>query len=144
MVTGIKRRILVTGNLYFEYEVSPHRRISAGVNRKSPAAIGTQNSAALSQTCELSTQPPEGKAGLYIPFKQNRLQGQINPLKPPVHVETVLIGRALGQQTGYVAGVGFRIRDDGYVEGEFEHGVEKFLSFEDFEKEVKSCLKKND
>jgi hypothetical protein len=67
MVTGLKRRILVTGNLYFEYEVSPHRRIGARVNRKSPAAIGTQISAALSQTCKLSTQPPEGKAGLYMP-----------------------------------------------------------------------------
>jgi hypothetical protein len=79
--------------------------------------------------------------GLHIPFKQVRLKGQINPLKPPLHVETVLIGRALGQQTGYLAGVGFRIRDDGYVEGEFEHGAEKFLSFGDFEKAVKNCLK---
>jgi len=79
-------------------------------------------------------------AGLHVPFKQVRLKGQINPLKPPLHVETVLIGRALGQPTGYLAGVGFRIRDDGYVEGEFEHGAEKFLSFGDFELAVKCCL----
>ena len=80
--------------------------------------------------------------GFHIPFKQVRLNGQINPLKPPLHVEAVLIGRALGQQTGYLAGVGFRIRDDGYVEGEFEHGAEKFLSFGDFEEAVKSWLEK--
>jgi hypothetical protein len=82
--------------------------------------------------------------GLHIPFKQVRLKGQINPLKPPLHVETVLIGRALGQQTGYLAGVGFRIRDDGYVEGEFEHGTEKFLSFRDLEQAVKGRLKASD
>ena len=54
----------------------------------------------------------------------------------------MLIGRALGQQTGYLAGVGFRIRDDGYVEGEFDHGTETFRSFGDFEKAVKSCLRR--
>lgn len=73
---------------------------------------------------------------MHIPFKQVRLKGQINPLRPPLHVETVLIGRALGQQTGYLFGVGFRIRDDGYVEGEFVEGAEKFTSFEKFQEEV--------
>jgi hypothetical protein len=74
---------------------------------------------------------------MHIPFKQMRSEGTFNPLKPPLHVETVLIGRALGQQTGYLDGVGFRMRDDGYVEGEFLHGVEKFDSFEDFAKAVR-------
>jgi hypothetical protein len=99
----------------------------------------------LSQSSNDDVLLDEGKkvTGLHIPFNQVRLKGQINPLKPPLHVETVLIGRALGQRTGYLAGVGFRIRDDGYVEGEFEHGAEKFLSFGDFEKAVKNCLKKN-
>jgi hypothetical protein len=99
----------------------------------------------LSQSSHDDGLPDGGKrvTGLHIPFKQVRLKGQINPLKPPLHVETVLIGRALGQRTGYLAGVRFRIRDDGYVEGEFEHGAEKFLSFGDFEKAVKNCLKKN-
>jgi hypothetical protein len=36
--------------------------------------------------------------GAYVPFKQSRLEGQINPLRPPLHVETVLIGRALVQR----------------------------------------------
>jgi hypothetical protein len=36
--------------------------------------------------------------GQFIPFKQFRLQGQVNPLHPPIHVETVLIGRALDQR----------------------------------------------
>jgi hypothetical protein len=80
--------------------------------------------------------------GMHIPFKQVRLKGQINPLKPPLHVETVLIGRALGQQTGYLFGVGFRIRDDGYVEGEFIEGAEKFTSFEKFREEVGCRLAK--
>jgi len=80
---------------------------------------------------------------MHIPFKQVRLKGQINPLKPPLHVETVLIGRALGQQTGYLFGVGFRIRDDGYVEGEFVEGAEKFTSFEKFREEVSCRLAKN-
>jgi hypothetical protein len=35
----------------------------------------------------------------------------------------------------------FRFRDDGCVESEFEHGTEKFLPFEDFEKAVKVCFK---
>ena len=148
-MTTIKRRIQIENDLYFEYEVSPHRAILARrseVNDLSGATISRQASNEfLSQSSNDDAQLDGSKrvTGLHIPFKQVRLKGQINPLKPPLHVETVLIGRALGQQTGYLAGVGFRIRDDGYVEGEFMHGAEKFLSFGDFEKAVKRCLKKS-
>jgi hypothetical protein len=145
VMNTIKRRVQIENDLYFEYEIGPH---SAIIEWRSNASGGANIS------CQASNEFPSqstiddaqldgGKrvTGLHIPFKQIRLKGQINPLKPPLHVETVLIGRALGQQTGYLAGVGFRIRDDGYVEGEFERGAEKFLSFEDFEKAVKNRLK---
>ena len=149
-MTKIKRCIKVLDDLYFEYEVSPHRAILA---RRSEVEANDLSSAIVScqASNELTSQNSDDEAqldrsrrvtGFHIPFKQVRLNGQINPLKPPLHVETVLIGRALGQQTGYLAGVGFRIRDDGYVEGEFEHGAEKFLSFGDFEEAVKSWLEK--
>jgi hypothetical protein len=147
-VTTIKRRIQVEGNLYFEYDVSPHRAILArrsGLTANDVSEAGGQRKESheallRSSNNEISRDRMQPAAGMHIPFKQVRLKGQINPLKPPLHVETVLIGRALGQPTGYLAGVGFRIRDDGYVEGEFEHGTEKFLSFGDFEKAVKICL----
>jgi hypothetical protein len=149
-VTKIKRCIKVLDDLYFEYEVSPHRAILA---RRSEVEANDLSSAIVScqASNELTSQNSDDEAqldrsrrvtGFHIPFKQVRLNGQINPLKPPLHVETVLIGRALGQQTGYLSGVGFRILDDGYVEGEFEHGAEKFLSFGDFEEAVKSWLEK--
>ena len=148
MVTNIKRRIQIEGSLFFEYEVSPHRLILA---RRSEVEancfhgeIGPISDEFPSQKTDVDAlcHYSERATGFHIPFKQVRLKGQINPLKPPLHVETVLIGRALGQQTGYLAGVGFRIRDDGYVEGEFEHGTETFLSFGDFEKAVMTCLEK--
>jgi hypothetical protein len=145
MMNTIKRRVQIESGLYFEYEVSPHRAILA---RRSEVEANDLRDSTIS--CQASNEFPskisnddDGSkrvTGLRIPFKQVRLKGQFNPLKPPLHVETVLIGRALGQPTGYLAGVGFRIRDDGYVEGEFEHGTEKFLSFGDFEKAVKICL----
>jgi hypothetical protein len=146
----IKRRVQIENDLYFEYEISPHRAIierRSKIKASGPGGTNTPCQASnefLPQSSIDDAQLDGGKrvTGLHIPFKQVRLKGQINPLKPPLHVETVLIGRALGQQTGYLAGVGFRIRDDGYVEGEFEHGAEKFLSFEDFEKAVKTCLKR--
>jgi hypothetical protein len=139
-MTTIKRRIQIESNLYFEYEVSPHRAILA---RRSEVEADDLSGAILGQAYdEAQLGRSKRVTGLHIPFKQVRLKGQINPLKPPLHVETVLIGRALGQETGYLAGVGFRIRDDGYVEGEFEHGTEKYLTFEDFEKAVKICLKR--
>ena len=150
-MTTIKRRIHIESNLYFEYEVSPHRAIlkrlsdptandvsEAGSQCKAP-----QEALSRGSSRETPLDRMQATTGIHVPFKQVRLKGQINPLKPPLHVETVLIGRALGQQTGYLAGVGFRIRDDGYVEGEFMHGAEKFLSFGDFEKAVKRCLKKS-
>ncbi len=151
-VTTMKRRIQIENDLYFEYEVSPHRAILARRSEVEAddlraSTISCQASIEfLSQSSDDDAQLDESKrvTGLHIPFKQVRLKGQINPLKPPLHVETVLIGRALGQQTGYLAGVGFRIRDDGYVEGEFIHGAEKFLSFKDFEEAVKSRLKISD
>jgi hypothetical protein len=147
-VNTIKRRLQIEGDLYFEYEISPHRAILArrsevDANDLSLAMIPCQAShASPSQDSNdvAKFNRSKGVTGFHIPFKQVRLKGQINPLKPPLHVETVLIGRALGQPTGYLAGVGFRIRDDGYVEGEFEHGTQKFLSFEAFEKTVKSYL----
>lgn len=146
-VTTIKRCIKIECDLYFEYEVSPHRAILA--RRSQVEANDLSGAVPCQASIELQSQNSDDKAkldrckgatGFHIPFKQVRLKGQINPLKPPLHVETVLIGRALGQQTGYLAGVGFRIRDDGYIEGEFEHGTEKFLSFGDFEKAVKIGL----
>jgi hypothetical protein len=145
-VATTKRRVQVEGNLYFEYEVSPHRAILARRYElqgkdQSGETISRQSSREFSsQNDEAQLDRTKSATGFHIPFKQVRLNGQINPLKPPLHVETVLIGRALGQPTGYLAGVGFRIRDDGYVEGEFEHGVEKFLSFGDLQKAVKICL----
>jgi hypothetical protein len=148
-VPTIKRRIKIEGNLYFEYEISPHRAILARRSEVEANDLSIETVTSLASN-EFSSQnlndntlldKSKSAAGFHIPFKQVRLKGQVNPLKPPLHVETVLIGRALGQPTGYLAGVGFRIRDDGYVEGEFEHGAERFLSFEDFEKAVKICLK---
>lgn len=140
----IKRRIQVEKNLYFEYEVSPHRAILARLSKVSAIDLnGVTSSPQLLSTspapisdCAQPTNTAKVPVGMHIPFKQVRLEGQINPLRPPLHVETVLIGRALGQQTGYLFGVGFRIRDDGYVEGEFVEGVEKFTSFEKFREEV--------
>jgi len=145
----IRRRTLVENNLYFEYEVSPHWAILARISEvsasdlsgviSSPQPLGESPA---QSDCALPTNTTKVPVGMHIPFKQVRLKGQINPLKPPLHVETVLIGRALGQQTGYLFGVGFRIRDDGYVEGEFVEGAEKFTSFERFREEVGCRLAK--
>ena len=138
-----KRIVQVDKGLYFEYEVSPHRRIqqridSASANRLCAARLSKE---ATERSIDDEVQlEKDAVTGMHIPFKQVRLKGQINPLKPPIHVETVLIGRALGQRTGYLHGVGFRIRDDGYVEGEFLRGAEKFRSFEEFKKAVMARL----
>jgi hypothetical protein len=85
-----------------------------------------------------------GRIGDYVPFKQSRLKGQTNPLRPPLHVETVLIGRALGQATGYLLGVGFRVRDDGYLEAEFADGTRKFDTYEKFKIEVTALVGRNE
>lgn len=144
MEARISRRIQVENNLYFEYEVSPHRAILARISEVSASDLTgvTSSPQSLGSDCALPTSTTKMPVGMHIPFKQVRLKGQINPLKPPLHVETVLIGRALGQQTGYLFGVGFRIRDDGYVEGEFIEGAEKFTSFEKFREEVGCRLAK--
>lgn len=146
MELRIKRRVQVTPNLYFEYEVSPHRAILARISEmsakdlagvtSSPQQLGEPATQASERALPVST--PAAPTGMHIPFKQVRLKGQVNPLKSPLHVETVLIGRAMGQQTGYLFGVGFRVRDDGYVEGEFAEGAKKFTSFEKF-REAVSC-----
>ncbi len=62
---------------------------------------------------------------------------------PPLHVETVLIGRALGQPTGYLFGVGFRVHDDGYLEAEFADGIRKFDTYEKFKIELTDLIGRN-
>jgi hypothetical protein len=128
-----KRRVEIEKGLFFEYEVSPHRAILA---RISAAPTNSLNEKALRS----EGVPEIAITGMHVPFKQMRSIGPINPLKPPIDVETVLIGRALGQEVGYLYGIGFRIRDDGYVEGEFLHGIEKFGSFDEFVRSVKRRL----
>jgi hypothetical protein len=144
----IRRRIQVEKNLFFEYDVSPHRAFLTKVaekeghltdGRASPQSASQQISKSSSQSPSSTAntgEPDPDQFGIFIPFKQVRLQGQVNPLRPPIHVETVLIGRALGQSTGYRSGVGFRIRDDGYVEAEFSDGVRKYDSFAEFELDI--------
>jgi len=144
----IKRRIQVEKNLFFEYEVSPHRAFLAKIAGKDANLTdGNSNLQSTSQQLSkgASRSPPHivnnGESdpdilGNFIPFKQVRLQGQVNPLRPPIHPETVLIGRALGQSTGYRSGVGFRIRDDGYVEAEFSNEVRKYNSLAEFELDI--------
>lgn len=134
--------IYVDKNLYFEFEPRAHRRIRERIEATAAQKHATQSPTGSAIPIERSTVTNDGALtravnGRPIPFKQVRLKGQINPLKPPIHVETVLIGRALGQPTGYISGVGYRVRDDGYVEGEFLHGPEKFKSFEEFERAVR-------
>jgi hypothetical protein len=127
-----KRRVKIEKDLFFEYEVSPHRAILARISGKS--AVVNENVSIAKQSDEIAIN------GTHIPFRQIRSTGRVNPLKPPLDLETVLIGRALGQDVGYLYGVGFRIRDDGYVEGEFPHAVEKFDSFDELIRSVKRRL----
>jgi hypothetical protein len=151
MMRKIRRRVSVEKTLYFEYEVSPHRaflkKIGTTENSGKTAALSADTAsdpvtATLTQPGPSSPQPRSettagaDKIGDYVPFKQSRLKGQVNPLRPPFHVETVLIGRALGQSTGYLHGIGFRIRDDGYVEAEFGEGIKKYDTYEEFKKEI--------
>jgi hypothetical protein len=144
----IRRRVKVAKPLFFEYEISPHRALLAksGVN----AAYTTANhdtsettARQLSQDAsqELTSASRGKTVGTFIPFKQVRLQGKVNPPRPPIHVETALIGRALGQPTGYRSGVGSRIRDDGYVEAEFAEGVRKYTSLAEFELDIAAPAK---
>jgi len=126
----MRRRVSVEGDLVFDYEVSPHR-----VFLKKAAEPTTERASVPPATPD-GAPAPDRTVGDYVPFKQSRLKGQTNPLRSPLHVETVLIGRALGQPTGYLFGVGFRVRDDGYVEAEFAEGVRKFKTYEKFKIEV--------
>jgi hypothetical protein len=149
----ISRSVGVEHGLVFDYEVSPHRVFLVKAARQPEGAVAIRTRPGRSLPNEPATQlaapphaPPDsesatdgaGRIGGYVPFKQSRLTGQTNPLRPPLHVETVLIGRALGQRTGYCFGLGFRIRDDGYVEAEFADRVRKFETYEQFEREVAS------
>jgi hypothetical protein len=129
----IKRRVKIEKDLFFEYEVSPHRAILARIQ-------GVPTNSSDNDALQPDRSPEIPITGMLIPFRQIRSIGQINPLKPPIDVETVLIGRALGQEVGYLYGIGFRIRDDGYVEAEFLHGIEKFDSFDELVRSVKRRL----
>jgi hypothetical protein len=77
------------------------------------------------------------RIGDYVPFKQSRLKGQANPLRPPLHVETVLFWTS-GRPAHGLPFFWRRIssRDDGYVEAEFADGVRKFDTHENFKIEV--------
>ena len=128
-----KRRVKIEKDLFFEYEVTAHRAILARIS-------GVSKNSSNERPVHPEGAPEITITGTHIPFRQIRSTGHINPLKPPIDVETVLIGRALGQEVGYLHGIGFRIRDDGYIEGEFLHGVEKFDSLEELIRSVKRRL----
>jgi hypothetical protein len=155
----IKRRVSIQNGLYFDYEVDPHRAFLAKMGEKTknahPGTVPQTSPRNDAASVPLTSLPPAtanlvpatdgaSKVGDYVPFKQSRLKGQTNPLRPPLHVETVLIGRALGQPTGYLFGVGFRVRDDGYLEAEFAAGVRKFDTYEKFKTEVTALAGRNE
>jgi hypothetical protein len=145
----IKRRVSVGNGLRFDYEVSPHRAFLDKAQSVNDGTVPSQTppsndrpSILVASVLETSTPKMQGtgNVGDFVPFKQSRLKGTVNPLRPPLHVETVSIGRALGQPTGYLFGVGFRVRDDGYVEAEFVDGVRKFDTYKKFEIEVTDLI----
>lgn len=119
----IRRKVSNTMGLFLEYEVSRHRAFF-------PRSTGIASKDASSRIIA------DKQVDAFVPFKQSRLKGHANPLRPPLHVETVLIGRTLQQETGYFRGIGFRIRDNGCVEAEFSEGIEEFGSVDQFQKEV--------
>jgi hypothetical protein len=152
-VRKIRRRVSVEKTLYFEYDISPLRAFLEKIFETLEKIAGIQKTARVlaqsvdgsivakrsgdpsAQTWPKATAGAD-KLGYYVPFKQSRLKGGSNPLRPPFHVETVLIGRALRQRTGYLYGIGFRIRDDGYVEAEFNEGIKKYDTYEQFEADI--------
>ena len=139
-----KRRVQIEKDLFFEYEVSPHHSILERISTISGKTLeGKRLKQDIQNAADKSSSSGLMMTGTHIHFKQMRSVGHFNPLKPPLDLETVLIGRALGQEVGYLHGVGFRIRDDGYVEGEFLHGVEKFDSFDELVRSVKRRLAKS-
>jgi hypothetical protein len=146
----IRRRIQVEKNLFFDYEVNPHRAFLEKTAAKATHPTDKNSVSTSQQHSNDSSQLPsavsteetdQNEFGTFIPFKQVRLEGQVNPLRPPIHLETVLIGRALGQSTGYRSAVGFRIRDDGYVEAEFADDVRKYISLAEFELDIATRIK---
>jgi hypothetical protein len=151
-VEKIRRQVPIGYGLHFDYEVDSHRAFLLKIaHRLKNANARLPSLKTSSPHDERSTKRPSvssatkdrpiaGKIGHYVPFKQSRLKGQTNPLRPPLHVETVLLGRALGQPTGYVLGVGFRVQDDGCVEAEFADGVRKYDTYEKFEVEVTNLV----
>jgi hypothetical protein len=153
----IRRRLLIVNDLHFDYEASlafsPKMVEEAkSVNASAPPLQTPPPDG--DPSIQLSEMPPTtidpaptaqrtGKIGDYVPFKQSRLKGQANPLRPPLHVETVLIGRALGQPTGYLFGVGYRIHNDGHVEAEFADGIRKFETYDEFKTELTDLIARN-
>jgi hypothetical protein len=150
-VKKIRRRVSVRKTLYFDYEISPYRafleKIAGTENINKTAALSAHSASDSVVATQPGASSPQSlpkvtagagadKLGDYVPFRQSRLKGQSNPLRPPFHVETVLIGRALGQPTGYLLGIGFRIRDDGYVEAEFNEGITKYDTYEEFKADI--------
>jgi hypothetical protein len=134
----IRHSVPVGHNLYFEYEDSLHHSVTPFHPQSSTDQPLTLLPSGPTATIDPTTTVHE--IGDYVPFKQSRLKGQVNPLQPPLHVETVLIGRALGQATGYLFGVGFRVLDGGHVEAEFLDSVQVFDSYETFKNEVADML----
>lgn len=95
-----KRRVQIEKHLFFEYEVKPHRSIldriatvSGEVADRKPLRQEVLNTAP-----KVPSSSMPALTGTHIPLKQIRSVGHTNPLKPPLDLETVLIGRALGQR----------------------------------------------
>lgn len=155
----IRRRVWIGNGLHFDYEVSPHRAFLANMPEKARSVNVRRHFARPSQPDEersisLASVPAATRyatsaiddanvVGNYVPFKQSRLKGQANPLRPPLHVETVLIGRALGQPTGYLFGVGYRIDNDGHVEAEFADGIRVFDTHNRFKTALTNLIERN-
>ena len=116
------RRVKIGTDLYYEYQID-----SLGKELRT-------NSEASSPNIHNDT------IGTYVSYEQSRLTGSANPLRPPFHSETVLIGRALSQRSGYLYGVGYRVRDDGMVEAEFADGLQVFELVEEFESALNRCV----
>jgi hypothetical protein len=152
----IRRRVLIGNDPHCDYDAGPAFLGNIGEEAKSVNASAAPFQMPLfdDPSLQLPAMPPTtmdqvptahrtGKIGDYVPFKQSRLKGQTNPLRPPLHVETVLIGRALGQPTGYLFGVGYRIHNDGRVEAEFADGIRKFDTYDEFKTELTDLIARN-
>jgi hypothetical protein len=109
----IRRRIQVERNLFLEYEVSPHRAFLAKVPSKDLRFINKDSN--LQSTLANIGDPDLDEVGNFIPFKQACLQGQVNRLRPPIHVETVFGSTTLSPSLNwmYPLMLGSRDRIDG-------------------------------